>query len=44
MKRKIVKYIEKLVAKEKPLTDSQAKLIAYWELVAFTDKRKTYTV
>jgi hypothetical protein len=37
MKKEIVEYIEKLITRGKPLTDSQARTIAYWELVAFTE-------
>jgi hypothetical protein len=35
MKREIANYIEKLLTIGKPLTDSQARIIAYWELVDF---------
>jgi hypothetical protein len=40
MKKEITEYIEKLMTKEKPLTASQVRTVAYWELVAFTDERK----
>lgn len=35
MKKEIAGYIEKLLEGEGPLTDSQARTIAYWELVDF---------
>jgi hypothetical protein len=35
MKREIADYIEKLLVSEESLTDSQARIIAYWELVDF---------
>jgi hypothetical protein len=35
MKREIEKHIKKFLMTGKPLTDSQARTIAYWELVDF---------
>lgn len=35
MKKEIAKYIEGLVESGKPLTDVQAREIAYWEFVDF---------
>lgn len=35
MKKEIADYIEGLLAVGKPLTDAQARVIAYWELVDF---------
>jgi hypothetical protein len=40
MKKEIADYIKKLATRDKPLTDSQTRLIAYWELVAFSEERK----
>lgn len=35
MKTEIADYIEILLATGKPLSDAQARIIAYWELVDF---------
>lgn len=35
MKREIANHIEKFLTSGQPLTDSQARVIAYWELVDF---------